>query len=94
MNQTLGALVLVAFAIILSQVKRLGLSKDLLIGTFRSFIQLMLVGYVIKFVFDLKGLQFQILLLLVMATIGAYTARGRVKGMPKSFLISFSGIII
>ncbi len=94
MSQTFGALVLVAFAIILAEIRRLGLTKDLLVGTFRSFVQLMLVGYVIKFVFDLKGVHFQVLLLLIMATIGAYTAKGRVKGMPRAFLISFLSISI
>jgi len=93
MNQTLAATVLVAIAIILVEVQRLGVGKDLFIGAVRSFIQLMAIGYVLQYIFNLEKLPYQILLLLIMVVIASFTAKGRAKELPGAFLISFIAIL-
>ncbi|MGD9401584.1 MAG: iron export ABC transporter permease subunit FetB [bacterium] len=93
MSQLIASTVLLAIAIILTEVRRLGVGWDILKGAVRSFIQLMAVGFVIKFIFGLEQVQYQILLLLVMVVVAAYTARGRVKSMPGAFRISFISIL-
>lgn len=93
MSQLIAATVLVAIAIVLVEVRRLGVGWDLAKGTVRSFLQLMAVGFVLKFIFDLDKLQYQILLLLVMIAVAAYTARGRARSMRGAFTISFVAIL-
>ena len=45
------AVSLVAVAVIVSRVRRVGLEQDLLVATFRSFAQLLAIGYVLDYVF-------------------------------------------
>jgi putative ABC transport system permease protein len=92
-NQLIASTALVGIAIVIIEVRRLGVGKDLLVGALRSFLQLMAVGFVIKFVFDLKALQYQILLLLAMVTVASWTARGRAKSVPGAFRIAFLSIL-
>ncbi len=93
MSQLIASTVLVAIAILLVEVKRLGVGWDLVKGAVRSFIQLMAVGFILKFIFDLDRLPYQILLLLAMITVAAYTARGRARSMRGAFRISFIAIL-
>jgi putative ABC transport system permease protein len=93
MSQLIASTALLAIAIILAEVRRLGVGWDLLKGAVRSFLQLMAVGFVIKFIFGLEDVQYQLLLLLVMIVVAAYTARGRAKSMPGAFRTAFVSIL-
>ena len=93
MSRLIASTVLVAIAIIIIEVRRLGVGKELLVSALRSFVQLMVVGYVIQFVFDLDKLQYQVLLLLAMTTVASFTARGRAKGVRGAFALSFISIL-
>ena len=93
MSRLIASTVLVAIAIVIIEVRRLGVGRELLISALRSFVQLMVVGYVIQFVFDLKHLPYQVLLLVAMVTVAAFTARGRAKSVRGSFAISFVSIL-
>ena len=48
------ALLLILIPIIISFQRRLGIEKDILIGTVRTFVQLMIIGYVLKYIFSYK----------------------------------------
>jgi putative ABC transport system permease protein len=93
MSQLIASTVLVAMAIVLAEVRRLGVGRELAVGAVRSFLQLMAVGYVLKFVFDLAQVRYQALLLLAMVIVAAYTARGRAKSMRGAFRMSFMSIL-
>lgn len=93
MNQLIASTVLVGIAIVIIEVRRLGVGKDLIVGSVRSFIQLMAVGFVIKFVFDLRQVQYQALLLLAMILIASFTAGGRAKDIRYAFSIAFVSIL-
>ncbi|MEN8264727.1 MAG: iron export ABC transporter permease subunit FetB [Nitrospirota bacterium] len=58
---------------------RLKLEKDLLIGTIRTFIQLFLLGYVLKYVFALNNPLFIFFLFSLMIYFAASIISGRVK---------------
>ncbi len=45
-------LIFVCIPLLLSKTLKLGLEKDTLIATLRSIVQLLAVGYILKFVFD------------------------------------------
>jgi len=72
------ALIFVLIPIFLSKTLNLKLEKDTVIATVRSIIQLLIVGYILKFVFASNQVIFIILMLLLM--IGAATQNARKKG--------------
>jgi putative ABC transport system permease protein len=81
-----GAAVLVALAIAVSFWRRADLERDLGVAVLRSFVQLTAVGYVIQAIFDSDSLLLVVVLLAFMVVFGAWTARGRAKGVPRVFV--------
>ncbi|WP_096270779.1 ABC transporter permease [Paucisalibacillus globulus] len=71
-------LIFVLIPLILSRTLKLGLEKDTLIATIRSIIQLLAVGYVLQYVFEVDNIIFIVLMILLM--IGAATQNARKKG--------------
>jgi len=88
-RQVLTALVFVGIALGLSRKQNLGLEKDFLVGTARVFVQLMVVGYVLNIVFDLKSIESIVILLSVMTTIGAFTCARSAPDVPHAQVIAF-----
>jgi putative ABC transport system permease protein len=75
-------LVFVAFAIVLSVWQKIGLEKDIVIGTVRAAIQLIVVGYILHTIFQLKSWAFIVLMLTVMIAVATLNARKKGKGLP------------
>ncbi|MEW9502953.1 ABC transporter permease [Jeotgalibacillus marinus] len=71
-------LIFVLIPIILSKTLRLDLEKDTIIATIRSIIQLLAVGYILKFVFDTESLVY--IFLMVALMIGVATHNAQKKG--------------
>jgi len=71
-------LIFVLIPLILSKTLRLGLEKDTIIATVRSIIQLLAVGFILKFVFDSESIIYIFLMVLLM--IVAATLNARKKG--------------
>lgn len=71
-------LIFVLIPLFLSKVFGLGLEKDTLIATIRSIIQLLFIGYVLKFVFDSES--FLYIFLIVVLMIVAATNNVKNKG--------------
>ena len=85
------SLVLIAMAV--SYKEKLFLEKDLLLGSGRAVVQLVAVGYVLKFIFARNNFWFTSALLLVMVLNAAYIAGKRGEGIKNSYLISFGAIL-
>lgn len=75
-----------------SYAQKLKLEKETLIGVLRAIIQLTLVGYMLKFIFDLKNPLYTTTLILIMIFNAAYNASKRGKNIKNSLLISFVSI--
>jgi len=71
------SLSLVAVVLVVALVQRLGIAKSVLIGSVRTFAQLMLIGYVLKFVFDLSKWYWVVLMVAVMLVVASRTAAAR-----------------
>ena len=86
------ALGLMALVIIVSVLSRLGLHRDLLIGSARTLVQLIGVGYVLRFVFELERASFVLLVIALMLMAGAIEGRRRqslrIPGIYGIFFIS------
>lgn len=84
--QVAAALVLVALAVAISLWRRADLERDIVIATVRSFVQLTLVGYAIKLIFEVDTIWLVLALLAVMVVFGALTARHRADKVPGAFV--------
>lgn len=82
LGEVAASLALIAVAIAVSFWRRAELEKDIAVAVLRSFIQLTAVGYVIQAIFDTNSLWLVVALLAGMVVFGAWTARGRAKGVP------------
>lgn len=78
-------LIFVLIPLVLSKTLNLGLEKDTIVATVRSIVQLLAVGYVLKFVFDSENLLY--IFLMVTLMVAAATHNAHKKGA------SISGIV-
>lgn len=72
-------LVFVAFTAFLSFKQKLGLEKEIAIGTIRSALQLLFIGYVLHFVFETSNPMFIVIIILFMIGIASWNAGSRAK---------------
>ena len=73
------ALGMVAIAVSLSVWQKLEITKNLLIATFRSIIQLIVVGFLLDTVFEIKQPVVILLIILLMSLMAAREAKNRVR---------------
>ncbi|MCY9660572.1 iron export ABC transporter permease subunit FetB [Paenibacillus chondroitinus] len=74
-------LVFIAITIFVSMWQKLGLEREITIGTIRSSIQLLLVGYVLHFIFHTDAPILIVLIVGVMITVASWNASQRGKGL-------------
>ena len=84
--QVAASLSLVALAAAISFWRKADLERDIVIATVRSIVQLTLVGYAIKLIFEADTIWLVLVLLAVMVFFGALTARHRAEKVPRSFV--------
>jgi putative ABC transport system permease protein len=70
---------LIIVTLVVSIKERLAMEKDLLIGAVRTFMQLMLVGYVLQFIFNTKRWYLVLLSLIIMILVAGHNALKRQK---------------
>lgn len=85
---------LVLVTILFSYWQKLNLEKETIVATIRAVIQLVAVGYVLKYIFNMKDVLFTCLLVLFMIVNAAYNASKRAKGIKNAFWISFISIAV
>ena len=79
-----AALALVVLAAAISRWRHAELERDMTVAVVRSFLQLTAVGFVIEAIFESESLLFVVVLLAAMVVLGAFTARGRAKSVPRA----------
>jgi putative ABC transport system permease protein len=84
---------LVLVAMLISYRQKLGLEKDMIIGSIRAVVQLSVVGLVLKFVFNIDNFALTIIILLLMVYNAAVVATKRGAGINGVRLISFGSIL-
>ncbi|MHC4718453.1 MAG: ABC transporter permease [Planctomycetota bacterium] len=94
LSHVLISLVLVALAIIVSRLWKLPVQKDMAYGSVRAFVQLVLVGYALEYIFAVQELWLMVLAIMVMIAVGAQAASSRVKDVPNAFWIAAISITV
>ncbi|MGN4127559.1 ABC transporter permease [Lysinibacillus sphaericus] len=74
-------LIFVLIPLLLSKTLKLGLEKDTIIATIRSIIQLLAVGYILKFVFDTGSIIFILLMVALMIFVATLNTRKKGEGI-------------
>ncbi len=85
------ALLLVAVSMIISRARRTGLERDIAVATFRSFAQLLAIGFVLDFVFDGNSALTPVVLLVMIGT-ATLTSGGRGKRIPGAYWIAATSV--
>ena len=93
LTEVLLAAVMVVIAIAVARYWRLPVIKDMAFGSVRAFVQLVAVGYAVRFIFDIESPWLIMLALGIMITVGAHAAAGRVKSVKGSFGISLVAML-
>jgi len=98
-NQLLVGLMFVLVAGIASIRLNLSLERDIFWGTIRTFAQLFIIGYVLKYIFAVNSAYIVLLVFTGMILFAAYTIKGRVKekGVPyfmPTFLSMFASYML
>jgi UDP-glucose/iron transport system permease protein len=89
------ALLLVVVVVAISRRQKLGLERDLAIGTVRAFVQLYLVGLILAAVFSAARWYWVLLILMVMAAIATHAAVSRLaKPIPGVYWIAATALAI
>lgn len=78
-------LLFVMITMLVSVWQKLGLERDIAVGTVRSALQLLLVGYVLQFIFNTSNPLFIALILVLMITVASYNAGKRGEGLRGIF---------
>jgi len=93
-TQVLLSLVLVAISIAVARWWRIPVAKDMALGSVRTFVQLIAVGYALELIFDLESLWLIALAILIMMTVGAHAASSRIKQSEGAFPVTFTAMIV
>ncbi|MFQ5906105.1 MAG: iron export ABC transporter permease subunit FetB [bacterium] len=92
MIKVVASLILVGIALLLSRIERARLESDILIGTVRAFVQLLAVGYLLDYIFDLRRMEYMLLLLTAMVLVGAFTSSRRAFSKGVGFIVAALGL--
>lgn len=94
-NESLAlALMLVVVAMLISHKEKLSLEKDILWSIGRAVVQLIIVGYVLKYIFAVNHEVLTLLMVLFICFNAAYNAQKRSKYIDKAFVSSFFAITV
>lgn len=84
---------LVIVALVLSYREKVGLERDIIIGSIRAVVQLTVIGFVLQGIFNINNGWLTSIILLVMVYNAAQVAARRGAGIAKARIISFAAIV-
>lgn len=87
------AAMLVLVSLYIGYREKLGVDKDIIIGVIRAIIQLVLVGYLLKYVFRVNNEWLTLAMMLIIIFNAAYNANKRAAGIPHALPISLLAIL-
>lgn len=92
--EVIWSALLVALAIALTLWWKIPVQKDLALGSVRAFVQLVAVGYALRYIFELESVWLMHLAMLIMTVVGAQVAASRVKEIKHPIIVTFLSIAL
>lgn len=93
-SSLLLSLLLLVVALLVSGKEKLGLEKDIVWSVARAVVQLVVVGYVLKTIFDLNNALLTVLMVLFICVNAAINARKRSRNIDHAFILSFVAVTL
>jgi putative ABC transport system permease protein len=87
------AAILVVLAVLISWLWKIPTQKEMSLGAVRAFVQLVLVGYALDFIFAIDSVWLIALAVLIMLVVGARQASLRIQKLGGSYWIVFIGMV-
>ncbi len=94
LGRYLAAMILLIALLIISRWQRIRIQKSLIIGTVRGTIQIILMGLILVYIFDLQELWIMFCVLGFMGVFAAYTTGDNLKKIPGVFKAALPGILL
>jgi len=91
-SEVFWSALLVVLAIALTLWWKIPVQKDLALGSVRAFVQLVAVGYVLKYIFEIESGWLIHLAILIMTLVGAQTAAARIREIKRPIIVTFLSI--
>lgn len=85
---------LVGAALVLSYKEKIGLEKDMIIGSVRAVVQLLVIGYMLETIFQINHVWLTTVLLLIMVYNASSVAAKRGEGIRHAQRIAFGSILM
>lgn len=92
--QVLFSLVFVAAALVFSGYFKVRMGKDIVVSAVRAFVQLLLIGYLLTFLFEIDSPLYVVIMMTVMAGVATYNSGKRGEKVRNSYRISAVAIYV
>ncbi len=86
--QVFLSLIFVAVALVFSGYFKVRMGKDIVVSALRAFVQLLAIGYILTFLFEVESPLYIVLMVAVMVAVASYNSGRRGEKVPNAFLIS------
>jgi len=86
--QVIFSLVFVVGALYFSRLFKVKMGKDIVISAIRAFVQLLAIGYILTFIFELDSPIYVVIMITIMAGVASYNSGKRGEKVKNSYLIS------
>lgn len=83
---------LLLLAILVAYKEKLGLGNDILVAGIRAFVQLFIIGYVLKYIIQVNNIILTLMMVLFIVFNAGYNAHKRSEGIPNTLFISLFSI--
>ncbi|KAK6126124.1 hypothetical protein DH2020_040102 [Rehmannia glutinosa] len=93
MIKPVAALAVVAVAVGLSYLQKLGMEGEMVYSILRAFLQLSVIGFVLQFIFDQDNAVWILIAYLFMVSVAGYTAGQRAKHVPRGKYVAGVSIL-
>jgi len=87
------AFTFILLAVFLSFKEGLALEKEIIYAALRAFVQLMVIGYILQFIFDMESPAYIVLMLAIMILVAGHNAAQRGKEISGIFFIVTGSIL-
>ena len=88
------AFILVVISLVISYRQKLKLEKETIISVVRAIVQLIIVGYLLKFIFNVDNWLLTLIMQLFIIYNAARNGKKRSQGIPGAFVISWWGLLL
>ncbi|KAK6152430.1 hypothetical protein DH2020_015065 [Rehmannia glutinosa] len=94
MIKPVAAVAVVAVAVGLSYLQKLGMEGEMVYSILRAFLQLSVIGFVLQFIFDQDNAVWILVAYLFMVSVAGYTAGQRAKHVPRGKYVAGVSILV